>query len=311
MASPDRTPPTQVESIPEQHVMSHEEQVYSVGEKRTSSVAGSGSHRSKRVRRGVERLTIDQPKGEDNQSENLPGMGTMLRHIPNVSYKLSKVTGKDEIVEALHNLMYRRKGLAQTRKKAVLDFTGLTFSNEQTTEKEIESRMNTLAKMKLELINEMLDVLDIRKGQGDKQAKMELLIEFLKEPKQLSEINLEQKAASKREKKKRLRSRESKGKVKKRNKMVTKAKDVKCSNAMKTIQTLSNDSADNLASDIPFGLIKDAIHNMLEAMTNEEFTSVTTKIIMTNLNTKFKCDMRPRKPEVKQIAEAYALKRLS
>jgi hypothetical protein len=38
------------------------------------------------------------------------GAGTKLRDIPNVAYKLGKLTGKDELVEGLHMVLFRRKG---------------------------------------------------------------------------------------------------------------------------------------------------------------------------------------------------------
>ena len=66
--------------------------------------------------------------------------------------------------------------------------------------------MNTLNKMNLSLIHDLLDVLDIKRGQGDKQAKIELILSFLKKPKQLSEISLEQRDVARREKAKRKRS---------------------------------------------------------------------------------------------------------
>lgn len=34
---------------------------------------------------------------------------------PAVQYKLSKVTGRDELLESLHNVLYRRKGTVRRR----------------------------------------------------------------------------------------------------------------------------------------------------------------------------------------------------
>lgn len=261
--------------------------------------------RTKRKRKSVDRLTLDQQVSK-KQSEALPGTGVSLRNIPNVSYKLSKVTGKNETVEALHLLMYRRKGTAQSRKKHVLDFSGLSFT-EDDTEKEIESRMNTLNKMNLSLIHDLLDVLDIKRGQGDKQAKIELILSFLKKPKQLSEISLEQRDVARREKAKRKRSIQEKKKSAKRNSK--RAQDTK--KKATTGQVMGDESTEDQTDIIPLNRIKDEIHTMLEAMTNEEFTTVTTKMIMTKLSMVFQCDMRPRKTEVKEIAKAYAQDRLS
>ncbi|KFM26903.1 putative membrane protein [Auxenochlorella protothecoides] len=57
------------------------------------------------------------------------GRGSKLRDIPNVNFKLGKITGRDELTEHLHNVLYRRKGAAAQRKKAVLDFSGFVFDD--------------------------------------------------------------------------------------------------------------------------------------------------------------------------------------
>lgn len=38
------------------------------------------------------------------------GSGTKLRDIPNIAYKMGKLTGRDELIEGLHNVLFRRKG---------------------------------------------------------------------------------------------------------------------------------------------------------------------------------------------------------
>lgn len=260
--------------------------------------------RAKRKSRNVDRLVEQQVSRK--QSETLPGKGTSLRNIPNISYKLSKVTGKNEIVEALHILMYRRKGVAHSRKRQVLDFNGFSFTDDSA-KREIDSRVNTLNKMNLPLIHDLLDVLDIKRGQGKKQAKMDLLISFLKEPRQLSAINVEEKDAEKKEQARRKMNREQKTKSARRNQKH--ARDIKSRSTAG--QIMEDERTENPTGTIPFNRIKDEIHNMLEAMTNDEFTTVTTKMIMTKLSTVFQCDMLPRKGEVKEIAKAYAQDRLS
>jgi hypothetical protein len=48
-----------------------------------------------------------------------------------VAYKLGKVTGKDELAEQLHMVLYRRKGTQASRKKDIMDFSGFAFEEEE------------------------------------------------------------------------------------------------------------------------------------------------------------------------------------
>lgn len=144
----------------------------------------------------------------------MEGKGTKLRDIPNVAFKMSKISGRDELMESLHNIMYRRKGIATTRKKAILDFNGFAFSAESE-EKEIEARKASLGKWKLDLINKLMDTLDIPRGSGDKGTKIDRVVEFLEKPEQKSEVDLAAKEAAKKEKEKRKRERAAAQKAKK------------------------------------------------------------------------------------------------
>lgn len=280
------------------HCLMPVQEIQSCSQTMGSLVEDFEVHRSKRVRRSVERLVIGYPERE--QCESLPGKGVALRSIPNICYKLSKITGKTEVMEALHVIMFKRKGAVQRRKKAVLDFNGFAFPDE-VAEKEISYRLNTLNKIKLGLINQMLDVLDIKRGQGDKQAKIHLLISFLKEPKILSE-----ELVAKKEKSKRKRKRQQK-------KIGISSKSTKVKEAKKDeiIQRfMGDDSLEEPADEISLERIKEGIRNMLDPMADDEFSTVTTRMIMARLNTIFGCDMRPRKSQVKDIAQIYAQERL-
>ena len=119
---------------------------------------------------------------------------------------MSKITGKDELMESLHNVLYRRKGVATTRKKVILDFCGFSFA-EDAEEKEIEARKASMSKWKLELIHRLLDALDLPRGLGDKSAKIDRVMEFLAKPTKKSDVDLAAKEAAKKEKEKKKRER--------------------------------------------------------------------------------------------------------
>lgn len=126
---------------------------------------------------------------------------------------MSKITGRDELMEGLHNVIFRRKGQATTRKKAVLDFNGFSFAAD-VEEKEVEARKTALGKWKLDLIHRLMDTLDLQRGSGDKAAKIDKVIEFLQAPEKKSDVDLAAREAAKKEKEKKKRERAAAAKAK-------------------------------------------------------------------------------------------------
>ena len=116
-----------------------------------------------------------------------------------MAFKLSKLTGKDELMESLHNILYRRRGTLTTRKKLILDFSGFDFEKEQG-EKEMEARKSSLNKLNLNIIHQMMNVLDLNRGSGDKEAKVDRILEFLKCPSKTTDTDLGAKDAARKEK---------------------------------------------------------------------------------------------------------------
>lgn len=179
-----------------------------------SSVAAppteEGGARSKRERKTVEFYDPLAGKKQDEEEPMIKeGLGTKLREIPNAAFKLSKITGSDDLCEAFHRVLYKRAGASKTRKRDILDFSGFVFGD--TEEKEIESRRTGLNKWKLDLIHRLLDVLDIPRptAGNDKAAKIEKILKFLKEPRALSSVDLASKEAEKKEKLKVKKEREA------------------------------------------------------------------------------------------------------
>ncbi|GAB4813480.1 hypothetical protein N2152v2_000526 [Parachlorella kessleri] len=176
--------------------------------KATPATGGPGTDgRAKRERKQVERFNPVSAEKEEHFVIK-EGKGTKLRDIPNVAFKLGKVTGRDELAEHLHQLLYRRKGTQGTRKRDIMDFSGFAFE-EAEEEKELKYRRESLGKWKLDLIHKLLDVLDLPRGQGEKAGKVDKVLEFLQEPKPLSEVNLADKEAKKREQAKAKKEREA------------------------------------------------------------------------------------------------------
>jgi protein DEK len=78
----------------------------------------------------------------------------------------------------------------------------LAFQDESN-ESEIAARKVIMRKLKLDIIHRLLDILNIPRGSGDKEAKIDLLIAFLLHPKKMSEVDLAEREAAKRQKLKR------------------------------------------------------------------------------------------------------------
>lgn len=98
-----------------------------------------------------------------------------------------------------------------------MDFNGLAFSDESN-EAEIAARKTIIRKLKLDMIHRILDMLNIPRGSSDKEAKIDSLVAFLFHPKKMSEVDLAEREAVKRQKLKRQRERALKRAPKKKSK---------------------------------------------------------------------------------------------
>lgn len=63
----------------------------------------------KRERKPVQRLEIaDKRTKAKSKIDAGTGKGVKLGEIPNIGYRLSKLTGADDVCKIIHNLLYRR-----------------------------------------------------------------------------------------------------------------------------------------------------------------------------------------------------------
>lgn len=152
---------------------------------------GSGRRERKKVdffapetSKAVEEVVIKKGKGQE------------LGEIPNVDYHLSKVKGADEILEDLHTILFRRKGKASARKKNIKKFSGFVYP-EGSEDAEKAKDLQRISNLKIEKIHQLMDVLDVPRGKGDKESKVNILWEYLEEPKVLSHVDKAKKAAKK------------------------------------------------------------------------------------------------------------------
>ncbi|KAL0021164.1 hypothetical protein WJX77_006655 [Trebouxia sp. C0004] len=165
-------------------------------------------------RRERKQTSFFQPekKIETEKLEIREGRGTKLGEIPNVAFHLSKVTGRDELLEDLHQILYARKGKLSTRKKDIQAFSGFTFTDDQQ-EAEMEKAKGLLSRFKNDHMIRLLDLLDIpRTDLKVKEARVEKVLHFLKAPSSLSDKDLAAKEADKKAAAARKRQRKDKEK---------------------------------------------------------------------------------------------------
>eukprot|EP00873_Tetraselmis_striata_P022779 jgi/Tetstr1/443043/TSEL_031102.t1 len=178
------------------------------------------SRTSARERKVVERFVVAE-KAEVTELEIKQGAGKCLRDIPNVAFHLSKISGKDDTMAALHKVLYRRLGKGTTRKRDILSFSGFVYENE---EEEKEKDVERLLKYSGAEIHKFMDMLDIPRGTGSKEDKVEKLHEFLLKPDATRDTDLAQKEEEKKEATRKKREREA---AKKEKKAKAKAKAAK------------------------------------------------------------------------------------
>jgi hypothetical protein len=265
----------------------------------TSNNDGRGGVRaSSRVQTAINRLILQAPAESKVELPPCPGKGTKLRDIPNILYKMSKITGKDERMEVLHSLLFRRKGTAQSRKKDILDFRGLACAGLETEEKERASRMISMERVNLGMIHDLMDLLDIKRGSGNKEDKMTLLCDFIMKPTQLSNVDLAAKNAKKRAKPK--RKRKSKQPVLSRKNAKNGGDENDASGVnLNEAEIIPEGNGSHLVST---SQIKDKIQATLDVMGLEEIKLITPRIVLKSMSEAFGCDMSSRKAEIKEIA---------
>lgn len=183
----------------------------------------ASSRTSGRERKVVERFVVT-PQPVSHDLEIKQGSGKYLRDIPNIAFNLSKISGKDDFMGALHKVLYRRPGKGTTRKRDILSFSGFVYEDpEEGKEKDVER----VLKLKNDEIHRIMDTLDIPRGSGGKEDKAEKVIEFLQSPDVMRETNLAEKedakkAAAKRKREKLVAKKAKKAKPAAKGKKATK-----------------------------------------------------------------------------------------
>lgn len=259
------------------------------------------------------------------------GEGTKLREIPNVHFKLSKIPGREELMELLHDVLYRRKGQASTRKRGILDFSGFTFPA-ASQEAELQKVAAKLGRMTATALNQLLDIFELPRGAGEeghKDAKVKRISDWLVKPEATSTKDLAAQAAKQREAAKRKREREEKAKEKKAAKKAkagggkaakaTPAKAAKT--ATKKRKQREEDDEDEQAAeeedsdgdDLALGalakmptdaaLVKQ-VQSVLASVDVQEFN---LKALMKQLAEHYGTDMAAKKPLIKTTAIQYCL----
>ncbi|KAJ7553663.1 hypothetical protein O6H91_06G107900 [Diphasiastrum complanatum] len=169
-----------------------------------------------RARKAIERFGSgpekDSPRAE-KELQILKGSGTALKDIPNVVYKLAKLSKADDILVLLHTLLYGKRTKVNYLKSNILSFSGYVWDeNKEKERKKVRERLERFTREGLYQLIDLLDV-QISKSASKKEELVEEVFKFLLAPKITRDITLEkQEQKSKEEPSK---AREKKGKHKK------------------------------------------------------------------------------------------------
>lgn len=281
-----------------------------------------------------ERKKVDHFKPSDAPAERKAvvvqeGNGTKLRDIPNVHFKLSKIPGREELMEQLHDVMYKRKGQASTRKRDILDFSGFSFAAEGKAS-ELEKVAAKLGRLKTEALNQLLDIFELPRGTGEeshKEAKIKRISDWLLKPEANSTKDLAAQAAKKRDAAKRKREREEKAKeqratkkAKATNGKVAKKTPAKKKSAKKAKKEEPEDEGEEEAAeeedsddDLPLGAVAkmptdSALVKQVEAiLASVDVQEFNLKALMAQLAEHYGTDMAQKKPLIKRTAIEYCL----
>ena len=91
-----------------------------------------------------------------------PGRGTKLADIPNVAFRLSKISRKDDILKFIYRVLYKGVGKQMTIKKDIGEFSGWTFANDA----EREAKESLLSRAFKDTLHEILDLFEVPRGSG-------------------------------------------------------------------------------------------------------------------------------------------------
>ncbi|XP_076941911.1 DEK domain-containing chromatin-associated protein 2-like isoform X2 [Bidens hawaiensis] len=133
-----------------------------------------------RARKSVERLVAVIENDAAKEFHILKGRGTVLKDIPNVSYKLSKKKVVDDNLKLLHTILFGRRGKAAQVKSNILQFSGFVWpENEEKHKLKVKEKLDKLNKEKL---LEFCDIFDMTVSSANKEDIVVKLIDFMLTP---------------------------------------------------------------------------------------------------------------------------------
>uniref|UniRef100_A0A6V7QSK8 DEK-C domain-containing protein n=1 Tax=Ananas comosus var. bracteatus TaxID=296719 RepID=A0A6V7QSK8_ANACO len=139
--------------------------------------------RPSRERKAVERYTSASPRSSSAKKSPaiLQGFGTMLKDIPNVSFKMSRRKA-DENLQVLHRILFGKKSNAHSLKRNILQFSGFVWDENEVKQKaKLKEKLDRCHKEKLLDFCELLDVHDVKTATKKEEISAKLS-EFLESP---------------------------------------------------------------------------------------------------------------------------------
>ncbi|KAJ7226269.1 hypothetical protein O6H91_Y463300 [Diphasiastrum complanatum] len=142
--------------------------------------------RPARARKAIERFGSvpekESPRA-DKEVKVMKGSGMALKDIPNVVYKLGKISKSNSILVLLHTLLYGKRTKVNYMKSNILSFSGYVWGeNKEEEQKKVKERLERLTRDGLYQLIDLLDI-QISKSLSKKEELVEEGFQFLLAPK--------------------------------------------------------------------------------------------------------------------------------
>ena len=135
-----------------------------------SDAMGDGSDargRERRARKAVETFVVDVAPARASKIEIGRGKGTKLSEIPNVAFRLSKISRKEDILKFIYRVLYKGTPRQLTVKRDIGEFSGWTFESDG----ERAVKEDLLMRAYKETLHEILDLFEVPRGSGAEAKK--------------------------------------------------------------------------------------------------------------------------------------------
>jgi len=147
----------------------------------------------RRQRKQVSHYT-DKGSAVTKHFEAPTGSGTKIGDLPNVVERLSKFSGAGDELKAIHRVLFGTAGKKHEVKKHLYEFCGMAYVADENKAFGRERAFDSIGKWKMDLVKQVCDIFEVdRSGKKTKEELMDVLLDWLENPKSSGKKSLEKK----------------------------------------------------------------------------------------------------------------------